>query len=153
YVLKNTIVACIKLAIMSPLAIVVLFYNDVPFSRTGVLALPGIVMFVLFGFGATLYLGTITCRVPDIAFLSTSLMRAMLFLTPIFWWPDSQDDMRFIVAELNPIHHLIAVVRLPLLGIVPSVPNWVTAGCCTALSLLAGLIVYGCYRRRLATWL
>jgi lipopolysaccharide transport system permease protein len=55
--------------------------------------------------------------------------------------------------ELNPIFHLLEIVRAPLLGQLPSMTNWVVSSILALIGWGLALAIYGRYKRRIAYWL
>jgi homopolymeric O-antigen transport system permease protein len=75
-----------------------------------------------------------------------------MFATPIMWTVNSLGNAT-IVAEVNPVYHLIEIVRSPMLGAAPELRSWLVAsGLAVMGSLLAtGLLVSK--SRRIVFWL
>jgi len=117
------------------------------------LAIPGLALTAAFGFGASLFFGTVCLRLRDARFLVEVMMRAAFFLTPILWtYRGAEDSPRAFLASFNPFTHFVEVVRLPLIGVAPSALNWVVAGGVTVLSLICGFLVFAVLRRRIPLW-
>jgi len=99
-----------------------------------------------------LLLGLITARFRDIQQLVQSLMTMVFFVTPIIWRLDQLRDRAYL-ATLNPLTHLIEIVRAPLLG--HPIPGLSLAA--SVATLLIGWFVtlglFSRYRGRIAYWL
>ena len=54
--------------------------------------------------------------------------------------------------DLNPFHHLIEILRAPLLGQVPTLENWVAVVVITFVGWVVALWFFSAYRWRLAYW-
>ena len=81
-------------------------------------------------------LGAACARFRDIQQLVGTLLQISLFLTPIFWSPDQLSGRTALLAALNPMYHLIAIIREPLLGQAPRCrTGW------SSFSRLIGLVV------------
>ena len=117
-----------------------------------VLALPALALVVANGFGFGLTLGTLSARFRDIPPLMANMIQMMFFVTPILWRPDALGS-RAIIADINPIYHLIEILRLPLLGSFPSPLNWSVAIAFTAANLGFAFFVYARLRWRVPYWL
>jgi lipopolysaccharide transport system permease protein len=118
----------------------------------GLLALPGLVLWVLDSLALCLLLGTFCARFRDIPPIVGSLMQIAFFVTPIIWKPDllQASGARWLPA--NPFFSLLEIVRAPLLGEVPTAIIWTAAlGYSAALCLVAWL-VFARLRGRLAFW-
>lgn len=117
------------------------------------LALPaGLAVILLVGFFGGLTLAALCLRFRDVAQVVANIMQVMFFLAPIIWMP-GQGRVASEFVDFNPIHHLIELVRAPLLGAYASSLSWAVS-----LSLLAGLALLAVFtlsvsRGRLFTWL
>ena len=113
-------------------------------------ALPGLVLWLLDSFAATLLLGTFCARFRDIPPIVASVMQIAFFISPIIWKPELVKDGWWL--PLNPFYTLLEVVRAPLLGEVPGDYVWLSAvGYSIAFCALAWL-VFARLRGRLAFW-
>jgi ABC-type polysaccharide/polyol phosphate export permease len=76
-----------------------------------------------------------------------------LFLTPIFWSPDQLTGRAEFLAQFNPLFHLIAVVRDPLLGVPPTLLNWLAVGLVTLVGWTIAIVMLTKLRHRIVYWL
>ncbi|WP_249143702.1 ABC transporter permease [Bradyrhizobium liaoningense] len=121
-------------------------------GATALLAIPGLILLVLNGTLATIYIGILSARFRDIPPLINSVVQLIFFVTPIMWKPELL-HRRVYIADINPFFHLIEIVRTPLLGNVPDLKNYLAALLITAINLgLAGL-VFTRFRSRIAYWI
>jgi lipopolysaccharide transport system permease protein len=75
------------------------------------------------------------------------------FITPILWKPDQvQLDSHYLVS-LNPLAALLAVVRDPLLGQLPTVGDWTTAAVVSIGGFVITLPIVGYCQRRIIYWI
>jgi len=153
YVLKIAVKAIIQIIMTIPVIATVMLIAGKPLTSTSLLVMPGLVLCVLFGIGVTLLLGTLGARYRDIIFATHALMRLMLFITPIFWIVTQKTGLRTLIAEINPLYHLITVVRQPLLGILPASHHWYIATGSVIAALALGILIFSWYRGRIAIWL
>ena len=116
------------------------------------LALPGLFLVVVNVTWVATTLAIISTRYRDVQQIVTTIVQLMMFATPIMWLASSLGDA-IIVAEVNPLYHLIEIVRAPMLGEAPELRSWLVAcGLAVAGSLLAtGLLVRK--SRRIVFWL
>lgn len=116
------------------------------------LVLPGLFIVLLNGLWMALTLGLICARFRDVPQIVTSGVQLVFFVTPIIWEPSLMPGRNRII-HFNPFHHLVELVRAPLLGYVPATESWLlgigtaVVGWLFAFALLVG------YRRRIAYWL
>lgn len=95
--------------------------------------------------------GILSTRFRDIPQVITSLVQIAFFVTPVFWTVSSMPNRPHFVV-LNPIAHLLAVARDPLLGQAPPFESWLVV---IGLALVGGAGTAWLYRRaqpRIAYW-
>ena len=119
---------------------------------TGLLALPGLAAVCVNGVWAGLAFGAITARFRDLPPIVDNVMRVAFLATPIVWTPALLSERAWLAA-FNPLHHLVEVVRAPLLGELPSQESWAVVGALTVLGGAASISVYARCRARIAFWL
>jgi ABC-2 type transport system permease protein len=120
---------------------------------TLVLFLAGLAINAVCAFGWILTLGIIAARFRDVQLIISTVLQLLFLLTPIMWQPESLRGAGLsIVAEANPLYHLLEVMREPLLGVAPEPITWAIAGASAALSLAVGVYFYARYRYRVAFW-
>jgi ABC-2 type transport system permease protein/lipopolysaccharide transport system permease protein len=122
-----------------------------PPSWLWLLAIPGLILIALNGLWVGLLLGTISARFRDVPPIMASVVQIAFFLTPIIWKPDMRPDLIYLV-NLNPFHHLLHVVRAPLLNQMPAMHNWIAAIGITLLGWVVAFAVYRRFRGRIAYW-
>lgn len=99
----------------------------------------------------SLVISIICVRYRDVPPIVTALVQVLFFTSPIIWQP-SQLRGGHEVLLLNPIAHLLAVTRDPILGQpVPMVSFFVSAATALACTLVA-VAVYTRYRKRVVFW-
>jgi homopolymeric O-antigen transport system permease protein len=99
-----------------------------------------------------LLLGLVTARFRDIQQLVQSLMTMVFFVTPIIWRLDQLHDRAYL-ATLNPLTHLIEIVRAPLLGHPIPAHSLAAALATVAVGWVVTLALFARYRGRIAYWL
>jgi ABC-type polysaccharide/polyol phosphate export permease len=103
--------------------------------------------------GAVVVLSIVAARFRDIQLIVSTVLQLVFLLTPIMWEAKSLRGIAVTyVVDLNPIYHLIEVVRRPLLGETPMIVSWLVASMTAAGCLAAGSIFYARYRHRIAFW-
>jgi ABC-type polysaccharide/polyol phosphate export permease len=81
-------------------------------------------------------------------------LQLLFLLTPIMWMPESvRGKAVSFLLDFNPFYYLLVIVREPLLGHPPDVFIWLIAGAISLTSFLAGHVLYGRFRHRVAYWL
>jgi len=122
-----------------------------PASLPLLLVLPALLVLLLNGFWIALMLGLLSARFRDIPLVVASVVQVLFFITPIIWKPDMLPG-RAPMLDLNPFHHLIEILRAPLLGQVPTLENWVAVVVITFVGWAVALWFFSAYRWRLAYW-
>lgn len=138
-------------AIIIPLVIIAMTY---PVDWICILSIPG---FILLTFNIT-WMGMITgilcTRFRDFPQLIASILQIFFYITPIMWMPELMPQRASrIILDINPFHHLISIVRDPIMGSIPDSTSYFI--CCTmALTgwIIASMLL-GRYRDRIAYWL
>ena len=114
-------------------------------------ALPGIVLWVVDALAACLLLGAFCARFRDVAPIVGSVMQIAFFVTPVIWQPELIADNAQYLA-LNPFYPLLALVRDPLLGVMPGLGVWIAAAVWSAVLCLSAWTLFARVRGRLAFW-
>jgi lipopolysaccharide transport system permease protein len=91
------------------------------------LALPGLLVWVIDGLALTLLLGAFCARFRDIQPIVNSVMQIAFFVTPVIWKPDQLGPSGIANLPLNPFFDLLEIVRGPILGSGVSATTWVGA--------------------------
>lgn len=131
------------------------FSLTVPHLITGwtLLVIPGIFIVLLNGVWAALLLGMICLRFRDLQQVITTFLQIGVFVTPVFWPPESLGGVRrLIFVELNPLYSLMEVVRAPLLGTPASLLVYLTAIGITFMGWLLTYLFFRYFRKRIAYW-
>lgn len=141
--LHNLIVFVLALVVMAP--------HLIDFEI--LLAIPGILILLVNGVWVSLLIGLICLRFRDITQLINSVMQIAMFVTPIFWPPDVlQNSTRVVFVHFNPLYHLIAVVREPLLGRTPAPEVYLAVCIITLCGWSVTYLVFRRFRKRIAYW-
>ncbi len=117
------------------------------------LAFPAVFMILFNAFWIKMSLGVISTRFRDVGQFVTSIMRIMIFLTPVFWTPEQMGERLMSVLWWNPIMHFIDILRYPIIAHGFPEESWVYVGWFTLGNLLFGFLLFGLFRRRIAFWL
>jgi ABC-type polysaccharide/polyol phosphate export permease len=131
-----------------------LYYKPESLTPVVFLAIPALILLMLNGIWIGLLLGIITTRFRDVQQLIQSVVQVSMFVTPLFWPPDSLSGLRRIIfVTLNPLYHLLSIVRDPLLGQLPRPSSYVAVLIITVLGWTIAFTTYHVFRKRLAYWL
>lgn len=146
---RNVIVLAHNLVIV-PLAFLIFLVRP---SWTVVLAVPGLAIVLVALFFITLVLGVLATRFRDLPQIVQNGMQLFFFVTPIMWRSDQLKDQRELVILLNPFASLLRIVSDPLLGRVPPVESYATAGVFVVILAAIALPFFARFRARLVYWL
>lgn len=124
----------------------------VSFNLNTLLIFPGLAL-VLINCGWICLLVAVFClRYRDFQQLVTSLLQIAMFVTPVFWSASQLQGKRAIIVDVNILHHMIEIVRQPMLGAAPAALSYLA---CAGSALAGWFIAYRMYsskRHRLAYW-
>jgi ABC-type polysaccharide/polyol phosphate export permease len=119
---------------------------------TSFVALGGVVIYLVCGFAAGTILGPISARFRDIPQFVGTMVQLLFFLTPVMWRP-GQLSPNSPAVQLNPLYHLIELVRAPLLGKLPMTRDWIVGLGLTVFLIVAAVIAQALTRKKLFLWL
>ncbi len=120
-------------------------------GAVALLALPGLLVVAFNGTVASITIGMVSARFRDIPQVISSLAQVLFFVTPVMWKPDAV-RITPLVTELNPFHHLLQIVRAPLLGEWPTAGNYAAVLLVTAVNIAVAGLLFSRFRRRIAYW-
>ena len=147
-VCRNFIVFLHTIVIFVPVAI---YFKIMPTWNT-FLAIPGLFLVVVNVTWVAATLAIFSTRYRDVQPIVGTIVQLMMFATPIMWSVSSLGN-ETLIAEINPIYHLIEIVRGPMLGAAPELRSWLVAcGLATVGSLLAAALLVS-KARRIVFWL
>lgn len=125
-----------------------------PLSLVALLSVPGFFLVAVNLAWVALILAVLCARYRDLPQIVGSILQVVFYLTPIMWMPSLLPQRAALyLLELNPIFHLLEIVRAPLLGQLPSVTNWLVSSVLALIGWGLALAIYGRYKRRIAYWL
>lgn len=96
--------------------------------------------------------GMLAARYRDMRFMLPYVGQIMSYVVPIFWHGEQLPRKALDLIQLNPFYNLLQVLRLPLLGQVPSALAWQLAAGYTAIACLIWFFVFVVFRRRIPFW-
>jgi ABC-type polysaccharide/polyol phosphate export permease len=113
---------------------------------------PGLLLVIAATSWQPLLLGVLSARFRDIPLIIQNVVSVALFLTPVLWHADQLGDRAYL-AMLNPLTHIIELVRAPLMGMPVSAQTWAAAAGTGAIGWTATLLVFARKRARIPYWL
>ena len=121
---------------------------------TAILCLPGYLVLTVNLAWAALFASVVCARYRDLTPIVANALQVIFYLTPIMWLPSllTERGSTFLISG-NPLHHLLELVRAPLLGQTPSSVDWAVGLVMAVLGWSVTLELFGRYRGRIAYWL
>jgi ABC-type polysaccharide/polyol phosphate export permease len=132
---------------------VICLYGGVSIAWAMLLVVPGLALLCLNGLWISVLLGSICARYRDMQQLVTSLLQISMFITPILWSPDQLKGRALLLADYNPLYHIIAIVRDPMMGKLPSSLDWLVVAFITIFGWMLTVYVMSKFRHRIVYWL
>ncbi|HBK90260.1 MAG TPA: hypothetical protein DDZ68_01175 [Parvularcula sp.] len=119
------------------------------FKPVALLTLPAIAIIVFNAVAMQLFFGFLSARYRDVEHMVATILRVLLFMTPILWTYDGTSGVTRVLADFNPITHFVEIFRAPLTGNPPTAANWIFALCSTVVIWGAAILAGAVLRRRL----
>jgi ABC-type polysaccharide/polyol phosphate export permease len=94
----------------------------------------------------------LSARYRDVPVMITNLLNILFWFTPLMYFPEQLGRKRFI-ADYNPFTHMIALVRDPLLGHVPTINDWLAVVAFAVFGWLGAFLFFARFRARIVYWL
>ena len=145
---RNFIIFLHTIVIYLPIAIV---FKIEPNLKM-LLAVPGLILVCVNLVWLTAVIAILSTRYRDIQPIVGTAVQLGMFATPIMWPISSLGDAK-IVAEINPVYHLIEITRAPLLGEFAGLHSWLAA---IALAIVGSVLAVALLvraSRRIVFWL
>jgi ABC-type polysaccharide/polyol phosphate export permease len=144
---RNLIIFLHTIVIFIPVAIV---FKVAPNMAT-LLVLPALFLVCINMIWLATLLAVLSTRYRDMMPIVATGVQIMMFVTPIMWTKNSLNGDNYI-AQINPIYHLIDLVRAPMLGTTPALLSWlIVAGMAIVGSALAIALLVS-KSRRIVFW-
>jgi ABC-type polysaccharide/polyol phosphate export permease len=122
-----------------------------PIDISALLSLLGFAILYIFLVGAAVIISMLSVRYRDVPPMVGAGTQFIFFATPIIWYSDQIKVGAWIV-NLNPLAHLVFVVRDPLLGRTVHAFSWFYASGFALLTVGVAVLIYTRFRNRVAFW-
>ena len=152
FVLKTIYKVVLVLVMSLPVGVALALVAGARPGWVVLLALPGAVLFVVNIAWITTALSVVALRFRDVRRLVPNMLFLIYLSTPIMWEPERLGEHRWI-ADVNPLYHMISVVREPVLGHAPSLLSWAVVIGLGVVGNAAAWSLLGAVRRRIPLWL
>jgi len=122
------------------------------FTLKILLVIPGLFLILLNSVFLGIILAYFGARFRDLPQMINSLLSIMFLITPVIWPRRLLGDSQ-LIAVINPVTHMIAVVREPLLGKVSPISSWIAVLVLTSVLGMFAVMVSKSFRHSLNYWL
>lgn len=135
--------------------LILLIFAPGKLGFANLLAIPGLIVMAVNCAWISALLGMLSMRFRDLQQLVVSIVQVAMFVTPLFWSPENLGGMRrFFFVDLNPLYHLLTIVRDPLLGgKLPPVGSCLAVVLITVAGWTLTYVMFARFRKRIAYWL
>jgi ABC-type polysaccharide/polyol phosphate export permease len=116
------------------------------------LLLPGLILVLANCVWMEIVVSVFCLRFRDAQQLVASILQVAAFVTPIFWNPSQLAGKRIIIVHVNPLHHMVDVIRQPLLGHAPALQSYAVCLATAVVGWALAYILFSRKRHRLAYW-
>jgi ABC-type polysaccharide/polyol phosphate export permease len=145
---RNFLVLLHTIVIFVPIAVI---FSVKP-GFGALLAIPGLVLLYANLLWVAVVLSILCARYRDLLQIVATGTQIMLFATPIMW-PVATLGPAHIIADVNPLYHVLDVVRGPLLGTPTEALSWVVSGGMAVVGSIIALLLLRRTVRRIVFWL
>ena len=107
--------------------------------------IPGVILLVLFALGVSLLLQTAAIFFADMIPVYEVFLTLWFYITPVLYapTPDLIPPKWLIFFKLNPMYHILRVVRAPLFeGVIPGWDTWAIAALSAVIMFIVGSLVF-----------
>jgi ABC-type polysaccharide/polyol phosphate export permease len=145
---RNFIIFLHTIVIFIPIAII---FKIEP-KLTMLYEIPGLLLVGVNLIWLTTVIAILSTRFRDIQPIVGTVISLAMFATPIMWTVSALGDGK-IVAEVNPVYHLIEIARAPLLGTAPELVSWLVASGLAVVGSVLAIALMVRASRRIVFWL
>jgi ABC-type polysaccharide/polyol phosphate export permease len=114
--------------------------------------IPGLLLVLLNALWVSLFLGIVSARYRDLTPIVNSLTQALFFVTPIVWNAELI-GVNSLLIKLNLVNYFLDLVRMPLLGQVPSMLTLSVVIGTTIMGWIVTSLLFAAKYKRIVFWL
>lgn len=118
-----------------------------------IVAIPAFILISINFLWMMVVLAILCTRYRDLTQIVQNIMQVGLYVTPIMWMPDRIPPDKIKILELNPLFHLIRIIRDPLLGNPASLTSWCLVAGMAFVGWTVALLFFNRFRTRITYWL
>ena len=112
----------------------------------------GLLLVFINGFWISLLFGIISARFRDMPMMISNAIQVVFFLTPIMWKKEMLGRHDW-VADINPLYHLIEVIRAPLLGGQLPTGSFIYVALLGLIGNMFAFLIFSKFRSRISYWI
>ncbi len=118
------------------------------------LVLPGLAILIINLTWLATVLGALSARYRDLPQIVASLLTVTFYVTPVMWYPTliGNNQVAHLLLGLNPFYHLLQIVRLPILGQLPTFENWSLSIVFALSGLIMAKLLMARVQKKIAYW-
>lgn len=138
-----------------PVVFVALLMSE-QFDPAGIpMALVGSLLLIFITFTWAVPISFLGSKLPDFAEFIGNLTMALFLVTPIIWYPAAAPEgtLQGSFMRANPLHHLIAIVRAPLVGESIEPLTWTYLGIMAGSGLMLSVVCYRAFSKKVPMWI
>jgi len=104
--------------------------------------------------GLALSLSVVATRFRDLPPIVSSVMTVAFYLSPVLWIKTAPGENIILdnILNWNPFYHLLQIMRLPLIGELPTNQNWIFSVFSIFICWSIGLFIFRKYENRIPYW-
>jgi lipopolysaccharide transport system permease protein len=104
--------------------------------------------------GLALIFAIVAARYRDLPQIVNAALTVGFYITPVIWIKESLggNELVNLVVGLNPLYHILQLARLPMIGQLPSLSNWIWVLTSAVLFWAIGLYMFSRFEKRIAYW-
>ena len=149
YALRNVTRTMVPFALQFASWLVFALVIGHEFKPVALLSLAAIALIVFNAIAMQILFGFLGARFRDVEHMLGTILRVLLFMTPILYVYDSTSGVTRMLADANPVTHFVEIFRAPLLGMAPTALNWTMVAWSTVAVWGAAILAGASLRRRL----
>ena len=121
--------------------VVMMMYYSGGFNLNILLFIPGLILVLAVLYPLSILLGVLGARFRDIGPATGAIVYFLFLVSPIIWRPSTLPADRAFLVELNPVYHMMTIIRSPILFEPTSINEYyINIGMAVVLSALAYLV-------------
>jgi len=118
-----------------------------------VLVIPGLIVYFANVTWVVTIMSIAALRFRDLSRFVPNIIFLVYLTTPIMWQVERLGEDKQWIAQVNPVYHLISLVRDPLLGSPPPAFSWIVCISTAVVGNVLAVLVLRAFRWRIPLWL